>query len=344
MSKKIRWAALGAGIVAISAGAVPASAQSGTVTVSLNTSGPSATGRTLMLYDTAGQALSALDLSTGTKSFVAQVSDSGYSLNGFNVQASMSNLYGYYNSAWNCSAVIPASAVSLTSPSSLLDVSGLSSGLTPQFVLNGTLTTVLGPLLTTLGLGSAVVTNAPVTGLAQTLSQASLAAGNTGQLVGSTVSSLSSSLPLQAVTGAGGAFTNPAADPSGANCGQSGSSATNVPVMSSTANAAGISVDLQGLLAKLPNMSATQLITAGYLDSNSVMSAVSTVLNIPLNLLTPYVSSIENTLIGSLAGTPLATGLTSDSGSYSSSPAVTVNTSGVPAGSYKGTMTITEVG
>jgi hypothetical protein len=340
-----KWAAVGAGSLAAMVFAVPAHAtsQSGSVVISLNTSGPSSAGRTLLLYDTAGQPLSALDLSSGTKSFVAEVLDSSYGLAGFTVQASMSNLYGYNNGTWSCTASIPSSSVSIATPSSLLDLSGLGSSLTPKFVVNGNLSSVLGSLVTTLGLSTATVTNAAVTGLGQTLSQSQLAGGATGQIIGSQLSTLAGDLPVQLLAGSGGAFANPAADPTGANCGQSGSSATQVGVMNGVSNTAGLNSDLSGVLSQLPSQSATTYITDGYMDSNSVVSAVATALGIPINLLSPFTSAIENTLTVSLASTPLTSGLTTESGTYASSPAMTVNTTGVPNGSYRGTLTITEV-
>ncbi|HWE55999.1 MAG TPA: hypothetical protein VG435_10820 [Acidimicrobiales bacterium] len=344
MRSRAKVAVVGAGLLAAVAFAVPAHAsQSGSVTISLNTSGPVA-GRTLLLYDTSGQPLSTLNLSSGTNSFVAEVQDSNESLSGFTVEASMSDLYGYDAGSWSCSAVIPSSAVSIDAPTPLLDINGLGSTLTPAIAVTGNLTTVLGPLLTTLGLGSAVVTDAPVTGLVQTLSQGQVAGGNTGQIVGSTVSSLASDLPIQLASGGTGTFDEPAADPTGANCGQSGASAKYVNIMKGTANAAGLVTDLQGVLSALPNTSVATLISNGYLDSNSVISAVASALDIPINLLSPYTTSILNLLTASLStSAPLVSGLTSSTGNYASSPALSVNTTGVPNGSYRGTLTITEV-
>jgi hypothetical protein len=71
------------------------------------------------------------------------------------------------------------------------------------------------------------------------------------------------------------------------------------------------------------------------------MTAVASALGAPLGLLAPFVSTIESTLTGTLSGVPLVSTLTGQTGNYSATPAMTVNTSGVPSGSYRGTLTIT---
>lgn len=340
MRKHFRWVAVGAAVLVPAAIATPALAASSPVTVSLTTSAPSG-GRTLVLQDTAGQALSALNLSSGATGFIAKVVDSNYANNGFTVQATMSNLYGFNTATntWNCAQKVPSSAVSLASSSGLLDVNGLLSSVTPNFVLNGDLSTVLSSILGLLTSGT-TVTNAPVTGLVQNLTQSNLTGGLTGDLVGSTLSGLTG-LPINLATGAGGAFTNPAADPTGANCGVTGTNATNDPIMNGTANPLGLVSDVQALLNSLTNTLSSTLITGGFLDTNAVMNEVSSVLSAPLSLLSPLTSSIEGTLTATLANVPLVSSLTSQSGNYSATPKMTVNTSGVPAGSYRGTLTVT---
>lgn len=344
MNIKRGWLAGGLGLGSMFVMALPAAAtQSGSAVVTVSTTGPSATGRQLILQDTSGQPLTALDLSAGTKAFVAKVVDSSFSLTGYTVQASMSNLYGYNNGTWACGTVLPSKNVSISTPPALLDVSGLASGLTPNYLLSGN----LGTVLSTLGLSSTVtnLTNVAVTGTDQALTQAQLVAGSGTDIIGSAITTAAPELPIQVSANTGGAFTNPAADPSGASCGQSGASATNVPVMTGVANQTGLVSDLQSVLTTLgaaPQNVAT-LISNGYLDSSSVMTAVAGALNEPLTLLTPFTSSIESALTATLASTPLNSALTSESGSYAATPEMTVNTSGVPKGNYRGVLTITEV-
>lgn len=320
----------------------PAFGQSNGVNVTLLTAGPNG-GRTLELFNDSGQTLTGLDLSSGTNSFVAKVVDSNYAEKGFTVQATMSNLYGYNSGTgqYTCTSKVPSSAVTMSSPGGL-EVSGLGASVTPNFILNGSLSSV-SALLTGVVLDS---TNGQIQGIAQTLNQSQLLGStNAGSLFGSTLNSLINSLPVQVSTAAGGPFTNPAADPAGAACGVAGANATPVTMMTGTANAAGLLADFQALLTTVTGSSTPSvatLISQGYLDPNAVTSLLLTVTGLPLSQLTPLLPSIESTLTGTLNSvTPLVSTVTSVSGNYSSNPGVAINTSGVPAGSYQGLMTIT---
>ena len=339
-----KLAALGIGTAMLGAFGGPALAASSGVSVTLSTAGPNG-GRTLVLQDKKGSPLSSLDMSSGTSSFIAKVVDSNYVNNGYTVQATMSNLYGFNSgtSTFNCAQKVASSAVALSSPSGLLDLSGISAGLTPNFVMSGTLTSLINPLL------AGVTINNTVQGLAQSLTQAQLlGAGNTGNLFGSTLTGLLTKLPIGVTTPAGGPFTTPAADPAGASCGVTGSGATNVPVMSGTANGSGLLADLQSVITSALGASPTitQLINAGYLDPNAVAASLESDLSslLPLSTIDSLLGSIESSLSGTLSSvTPLVSGLTGQSGTYSSSPDLAVNTAGVPTGSYKGLMTVTLV-
>ena len=336
-----KFAAVGATAAVLGLLAGPAFGQSNGVNVTLQTAGPNG-GRTLQLFNNSGQTLNGLDLSSGTNSFVAKVVDSNYAEKGFTVQATMSNLYGYNSGTgqYTCSSKIPSSAVAMSSPGGL-EVSGLGASVTPNFILSGALGGV-SPLLTGIVLDS---TNGQIQGVAQSLTQGQLVgAGHTGSLFGSTLASLMSDLPVQVSTPAGGPFTNPAADPTGAGCGVAGTNATPVTMMTGTANAAGLLSDFQALLTSVAGStpSAATLISKGYLDPNAVTSLLLTVTGLPLAELTPLLPSIESTLTGTLNSvTPLLSSVTSVSGNYSSNPGVAITTSGVPAGSYQGLMTIT---
>lgn len=339
-SRKLAAVGATAAVVGLLAG--PAFGQTSGVNVTLQTAGPNG-GRTLELFNNSGQTLSGLDLSSGTNSFVAKVVDSNYAEKGFTVQATMSNLYGFNSGTgqYTCTSKIPSSAVTMSSPGGL-EVSGLGASVTPNYILSGALGGV-SPLLTGVVLDS---TNGQIQGVAQALTQGQLVgAGNTGSLFGSTLASLMADLPVQVSTPAGGPFTNPAADPSGASCGVAGANATPVTMMTGTANAAGLLSDFQALLSSVTGSASptvTTLINDGYLDPNAVTSLLLTVTGLPLGELTPLLPSIENTLTGTLNSvTPLVSTVTSVTGNYSSNPGVAINTSGVPAGSYKGLMTIT---
>ena len=356
MRSRVRLAVIGTTVAALAAAtAAPALAASSGVPVSFASAAPGGT-RTLVLDDTQGNALTALDMSSGTNSFIAKVLDSNNYVNkGYTVQATMSNLYGFNSGTgtWNCNQVVPSSKLSLTSPSSLLNVTGLAAGLTPVFSLSGNLSGILGGLL---GLGSGTISGSPVTGLAQSLTQGNLVgAGNTGNLFGSTLTGLLGQLPIGILGNTtGSAFTNPDIDPTGSNCNivTSGTNATQVPVMSGTANGSGLLSDVTNLVESLtgttgtglPN--ATQLISAGLLNQGSVLSLVCSVLSIACNLLSGLqITNILNTLTDNLTTSPLTllSGVTGQSGTYSSQPGMAINTSGITAGGYKGTMTVTLV-
>ncbi|HET7522655.1 MAG TPA: hypothetical protein VFJ79_00780, partial [Acidimicrobiales bacterium] len=142
-----KLAAVGAGAAMLGLLSIPAYGAG--VDVTFNSSGGS---RTLFLYQPDGSTpLTATDLSSGTSNFIAKVQDSNYTNNGFKVQATMSNLYGFANNTYNCSAVVASSKVTLSSPTGLLTVAGVSANLAPVFTVVGTLTSanISDPLLVT---------------------------------------------------------------------------------------------------------------------------------------------------------------------------------------------------
>lgn len=306
-------------------------------------SGAPAGGRTLTLQDTKGNDLTTagLDLSSGSNNFIAKVVDTNYADKGFTVEATMSNLYEYDSSTGNytCGTMVPSSAVTLSSPGGL-EISGVGLNVTPNFILSGSLPA--GSLVSTLD-----SSNGQIQGVAQTLTQSQiLGAANSGTLYGTALAGVLSELPVQVSTPVGGPFTSPAADPPGASCGVTATNATptSVPVMTAT-TPAGLLTDVQNALTSALNGSpatVANLITAGYLDPTAVQNLLLTVTGLPLSVLQPLLPSLESTLTGALNSvTPVVPVDTTQSGTYSSDPAVAVNTSGIGAGSYKGLMTIT---
>lgn len=355
MRTKVRLAVIGASVVMLAGGTLSAFAD--TVTVSFN--GGTGT-RTLELRDLQGNNLTNLDMSGGTNSFVAKVVDSSFTNTGYTVQAEMSNLYGYdaASNTWNCSQEIPSSKLALSSPSGLLSVNGVIGYVTPVFNLSGDLSSVLG-----LAPGVGQITNQPVTGQALSLTQSELTALSSSNLIGSTLAQAMTRLPMSIASGAGGAFSTPAADPSGSNCGIStGSNATNVQVMSGAPDASGLLSDVEAIVQSATNTAAptaTDLVadgvdstgvcttaTAGctaFLTVNQVLAMVSTALGTNSSLLTSsQVTGILNTLTTTVgSGITLVSTATGQSGNYSSQPAMAINTSGIGAGSYSGQMTVT---
>jgi hypothetical protein len=234
----------------------------------------------------------------------------------------------------------------LSSPTGLLSVAGVNANLTPVFNIVGTLTP-----LNTLGLTSSVPINLNVNGLlpaAQNpLSQSQLTGSNITNLIGSTLSSVESQLPVSLGTaGLGGSFASPDVHPT---CDTGATNPTQVPVMSSTADPTGVLGDVQSLIAGVtgaaPNL--TTLVNDGYLTSSAVSTAlqgVSGLINqLGLGGLTGDLTSILNTLTSTISSVTVLPGSLVQSGNYSSSPNLNVNTSGIPAGTYKGVMTVTLV-
>jgi hypothetical protein len=353
-------AALGVSAGALAALATPALASSPQVTVTLTTGG----SRTMNLYEADGTTpLTTTDLSTGSSNFVAQVQDATYTNQAFTVQSTMTNLYPYSNNAYQCTArpFIPSSAVSLSSPSGLLTVAGVSAATTPVFTLTGTLTSSNVPgLLSTVTL--ATTDNPPTTavGVLPTtpLTQTALT-GSGGSLFGSTLSGVESKLPVSLSTpNTGGAFANPDAH---STCDPSATGATPVQIMHGTANPTGLVGDLINQISTAvcntnnttlgtdPTLSA--LICAGYLTNNAVSTAVQSNSTLMAALgglagLTPTnLTDIENTLTAPLTSTALSllSGATSQSGTYDSSPSLVVTVPSGSSGTYEGVMTVTLV-
>lgn len=299
-------------------------------------------GRTLTLQNMKGGDLTTtgLDLSSGTNSFITKVTDVDYADKGYTVQANMSNLYAYDSSTgqYTCSSMVKSSAVTLNSPGGL-EISGLGLNITPNFILTGSLPA--GSLVSTL-----TSSNGQLQGVAQTLSQTDLlGAANSGSLYGSTLTGLLSQLPVQVSTG-GGPFSSPAADPPGASCGITDANATPTPVtiMSATTPASLLTDVQDALTSKLGGSAATvtNLINAGYLDPTAVQNLLLTVTGLPLDVLQPQLTTLENALTGALdSTTPVVPLDTTQSGTYSSDPSMVVNTTGIGAGSYQGLMTVT---
>ena len=342
MRSRVRLAIIGASVAAL-AGAVAAPAMAGSVSVTMSTTSGT---RTLNLYQPDGTTpLTSSDLSTGASNFIAQVVDSSYSNNGFKVQATMSNLYHFANNTYTCSSSVPSSAVSLSSPTGLLSVAGVNANLTPVFTLVGTLTP-----LNVLGLTSSVPISLPVNGslpLAQSpLSQSQLTGLGATNLIGSTLAGVESKLPVSlGTTGLGGNFASPDVHPV---CDTGATGASAVQIMNSAADAGGVLGTVQSLIQTTVGSAAptvSSLITNGYLSSSAVSTALqgvtSLVNQLGLGGLTGALGTIEGLLTSTLSSVTLLPSSLLQSGNYSSSPNLAVNTAGIPAGTYKGVMTVT---
>ncbi|HEX6395258.1 MAG TPA: hypothetical protein VFZ97_17630 [Acidimicrobiales bacterium] len=349
MRRTAKLAILGASVAAVAAAAIaPAMAS---VNVQLTTSSGT---RTLNLYQPDGTTpLTSSDLSSGASNFLAQVTDSTYSNKGFNVQATMSNLYQWSasnpaNGGYTCSSMVPSSAISLSSPASLFTLGGVSANLTPVFQLSGILDSSVIPLLglNTVNFGT-LSPPATVNGLLPStpLTQSQLTGSNVTNLFGSTLNGVLNKLPLNLASNTiGGSFASPDVHPT---CDLAAAGATPVQIMDWAADPAGVLADVKSLITGVTGAapSLTTLINDGYLTSAQVSTALQGVPSLVSDLgvlgITNNLTTIENTLTASISNvTTLANSLV-QSGSYTSSPTLSVNTSGIPAGTYKGVMTVT---
>lgn len=343
MRSRVRLAIVGSSVAALAAAVTIPAAMASSVNVSLSTTSGT---RTLNLYQSDGTTpLTSSDLSSGASNFIAQVADSSYSNNGFKVQATMSNLYGFANNAYNCNVKVDSSAINLSSPTGLLSLAGVNANLTPVFNLVGTLTP-----LNVLGLTSNVPINLPVNGLLPNslnpVSQSQITGLTNTNLIGSVLAGVESKLPVSLGTsGLGGNFTNPDVHPT---CNPTATGATPVQIMNSTADPTGLLGQVQSLIQSAlgtATPTVTQLISGGFLTSSAVSTALqgvtSLVNQLGLGGLTGALSSIENVLTSTLSTVGIAPSTLVQSGNYSSSPNLAVNTAGIPAGTYKGVMTVT---
>jgi hypothetical protein len=347
--RRRRLAALGLGTALLAAFAAPAMASTA-VNVSLSTP---ANQRTLNLYQPNGSTpLTSTDLSTGSSNFIAQVVDNGYSDTSFTVQATMSNLYSYVNGAYQCSATpVPSSAITLSSPSGLLTVGGVSAAVTPVFQMIGTLTSTQLPVL---GTSTVNLTGTTVDGTLPTtpISQSTLTGSSATSLFGSTLSGVEGDLPVSlSAPATGTAFTNPDVQPT---CDPNATGATPAQIMHGTANPTGLLSDLVSeITAAVGTATPTlqQLVTAGYLTSSAVSAvlAQNTTLMNALGGLTGLTSDLS-TILGDItssissSGTnpmSLLSGATSQSGNYESSPTLAVTVPSTATGTYQGVMTVT---
>lgn len=323
-SSRLRIAAA-TGAITLLAGAGSAFAvQGSTITVGATVINGT---RTLNVKDVAGGAVSSLALGAGHGgALLINVSDLNYAHVGYQVTATMSNLYPYSSGYQFGQTPIPSSAVSLASPGNLLDIANLSTLVTPLIHLTDSALpfTALTPLNATV-----TGTTTSVSTLASTVTQA-------------TITALGDELPVRIATGGGGAFTNPAGV-----TGQSGTfNPTAVDVLDGTAQSlAALLTDLKNSLNNTKT-TAQDFVTAGLLDQNSVLTAAATQLGVTTDQLTgAQITQIMNAAATVTDLQPLA-GLTDkvlgQTGSYNTVSQLSLQVPAQqPAGNYQGELTLT---
>lgn len=317
--------------LALSAGAMPASAQS-TVTVTLDTT---ASSRTLHVENMAGQPLSSLDFgSVRSLPFRVRVVDSSFTRTPFTVSATMSNLYLDNAGTPVYGTRIASSNVAVGSQANPLNILGVSAAVQPlvntvSTVTDSTICSTLGVAMTLVGSTNACVLNASsLTGNVQNLG------------VNVDLNNLTN-LPLLPQANETGSFTN--ADYStGAGAGDTAGKTA----------AAGITPTPRRLVAGAPAVTSTVLNAltdalvktplSTLVPTASVTSALQSQFATTWALLT---SGQIDAILASTAGTPLpvtASQVLSQTGTYMSLPTLAVTVpGGVPAGQYKGTLVVT---
>ena len=320
------------------------------VTVTYSTAAGCTSCRTLVLTNPDGSALSGLNMSPGSSGFIAEVQDSGIdpaALGNFSVSSTMSNLYGYDSKTgtWNCGVSIPSGALTLESAPSLINANNLSASLQPIFTISGDISGLITSAITLALPGITVVTNPVITGVQSqadtTLTQAVEAGGST---VSNLVGTLLNNLPINLSSGTGGAFSVPAAPPTGSGCSGTGTGATSIPILNGALpTTSPLPGEVQSVVGK-PTV--TQMITAGYVTAQQAEDLISAATNIPesdLNLTTaPFgglLTSIENTLTGTVTG--VVDSATTITGNYAAQPAVSVSAPSAAPATYQGLMTVT---
>jgi hypothetical protein len=286
--------------------------------------------RTLSVTDPTGAAIGGSGLAVGAGhagAFLVNVTDANYAHAGYQVSATMTNLYPYAGSYDFTGDVIPSGAVGVSYPGGLAGLVDVESLVTPVVQLTGTLN-LLG-----LPVGSTVVDQS-IDGVTQSVTTL------TEAVTQDTLASLLSELPVSLVAGETGTFDNPADLPS--EPGTPHANPTSKVLMSGDAQspAALVNAIVAAINTDLGGATAQQLIDAGLVDENSVITAAADALGIVPSLLS---SAQITTILDTLTGT--VTGLTGDilgqTGSYSSLPALSIDLPTVDTGVYRGQLVVT---
>lgn len=284
--------------------------------------------RTLTVTDPAGAAIggSGLPLGVGhSGAFLVNVTDANYAHAGYQVSATMTNLYPYAGTYDFGGDVIPSSAVSVDYPGNLAGLVDIESIVAPVVTLSGN----LGLLGTISGLDVDGVTQS-----VQTLSNA---------VTQDTLATVLDQLPVSLTAGATGAFTDPADIGQAGEPGAPHGSPTSKVLMSGDAQSPTALLD--ALVAALDNdlggSTAQELIDAGLLDQDTVLTAVAGDLGLVPSLLTNLqITTILNGLTGTV--TDITGDVLGQTGTYSSLPALGIDLPvGTDTGVYRGQLVVT---
>jgi len=318
-----------ASLAAAAAVLVPVAAMADSSTVPVTTVVATGT-RTLNVTDPTGAAIGASGLPLGAGhggALLVNVTDLNYQHAGYQVSATMTNLYPWAGTTYDFNGTpIPSSAISVGYPSNLLDLVNVKSLVDPVIQLTGSVS--VGPV----GLGLPTAINQTVDGT--TSSVQTLA----DQVTQSTLASALAELPVTLGTGETGSFDAPAALPGEPTAHPN---PTSKVLMSGTAQDPATAALVSALQSTYGGETAAQLVAAGLLDQNAVISAVAQQLGITPDLLSASdITSIMSSLTGDI--TSIVGSVLGQSGSYNTMPTLSINVpSSASAGVYRGQLVVT---
>jgi hypothetical protein len=316
-------AALGA------AGAIlaPVAALAGSSVVPVTTVVATGT-RTLTVTDPTGAAIGAGGLPLGAGhggALLVNVTDVNYQHAGYQVSATMTNLYPWSGSAYDFSGTpIPSSAISVAYPSDLLDLVNVKTLVDPVLKLTGSVT--VG------GLGVPTSINQTVDGATESVQTLA----NT--VTRSTLASALASLPVTLDTRETGSFASAAPLPGEPTAHPN---PTSKVLMSGSAQDPASAALVSALETTYGGETAAQLVAAGLLDQNAVVSAVAQQMGITPDLLSAAdISTIMSSVTGDI--TSIVGSVLGQSGSYNTLPTLNIDVpSSASAGVYRGQLVVT---
>lgn len=294
--------------------------------------------RALTIKSMTGDNLTAVSLGSARESpFLVNVSDLAYDRKNYQVTANISNLYSFNvaTSAFDCAAThVPSSAISIGFLANPNSIRGVAAAAQPVLSYVGT---VSGAVATALGLSSPTQVTSQVTEQLQDFATSTVFSG------------AEAVLPLKLAAAAGGTFSAPAPQ---ANCNASATGATSVELqrgnisqdqamldwVSSTAHAAyDLAAGSDAALSIAEGVSGG-MITQG--DADTAVRNALTALGIsPLAITDTLLGQVETTMA---AAAPAVASILRQTGSYTSLPKIVIgDLTGIPTGTYRGTMTIT---
>ena len=314
--------------------------------------------RTLKVTTPTGADLNGGELDLGTShsgAFVTTVTDANYDHVGYQVSATLSNLY-LFDGSFDCAKNVASGDLATSFPidSQLQDLGALVEGLVDlEGTVNGALATLLDPggtislILSTAGLD-------PLTG--RPLEPAGQVTAQIEDTLDGALDGASSLLPVKISNGSPGPFTTPASHPQ---CGGGGGTPTSRMLMSGDASSLGGFVQdlIDDLEALVDGIAADDLVSGGVIDAAAAEAAAAEAvqgledqINAELAALSlppitlPQTGTVIDAVLDLLVGLLDTTNLVGQSGAGIAVPNLDADPASAPtAGVYKGRMVVTLV-